>query len=157
MVKQRCLGILTGWASHIALNNTCLLASFSFKRCSLCHGYDDPLGNEDVCSEAAECSHVFHSLFLTPPPEPIVLYNFILTSMENYFPEELCGDVPSDWLGGLTPVRLHGYYMDPNMNTEQSHPGSSRSCLSCVSDRKRRCLCFHWKWLKNPKQRNVDC
>lgn len=42
------------------------------------------------------------------PPQPIILYNFILTSVENYLPEELGGDVPFDWLGGLTPVRLHG-------------------------------------------------
>lgn len=112
-----------------------------------------------MCSEAAECSHVFYNLFLTPPPppQPIVLYNFILTSVENYLPEELGGDVPSDWRGGLTPVRLHGYYMDLSMNTEQSNPGSSQSFLSRVSDRRRRCLHFYWKWLKNPEQRNVDC
>lgn len=116
--------------------------------------------------------HMYFTIFfLIPPPSRYILYNFvklyfekykiyilynfILTSVENYFPKELGGGVPSDWLGGLTPVRLHGYYMDLSINTEQSNTGS-QSFLSCVSDR-RRCLCFHWKWLKNHKQRSVDC
>lgn len=141
MVKQRCLEILTGWASHIALNNTWLLDSFSFKRCSLCHGYDEPLAMR-MCALRLLSVRLYFTTFFWPPPQPIILYNFILTSVENYLSEELGGDVPSDWLGGLTLVRLHGYYMDLSMNTEQSNPGSSQSFLSRVSDRRRRCLRF---------------
>lgn len=137
--------------SHTALNNTCLLASFSFKRCSSLSWlwWWSPGQWGCVLWGCWMLTCISHSFFDPPTPQADYFVILFLTLWRITFQRELGGYVPSGRLKGLTPVRFHGCYPDLRAWTQ------NRAIQAVIEGGGTGCMHLHWKWLKSSGQRNV--